>query len=136
LPEGGVPSWFYERPASSDAQARRREFLAVGLDNWLKLSGTRPIFTWRLGQERPTIALDGGGVYGAVVRQVIFLAARLDGLAVCTACSRPYIPNRRPAAGRNNYCRDCGKPASDRDTKRRRRARLKQEKGAHDAEEA
>lgn len=60
----------------------------------------------------------------AVVFQTILSISRTDGFAICSACSKPFIPSRRPQKGRNSYCPDCGSRAAWRVAQRKRRERM------------
>ena len=55
----------------------------------------------------------------------IHLLFRVSGgdFAICMNCQNMYQPSRNPARGKNSYCKACGKRASDRDSKRRKRAK-------------
>lgn len=112
-------------------RAWRQEIFAVLLDGWLELGRVRPLFQWSTVREparHPTVRLGGGSVYGAVAREVVFIVARVDGLAICSGCGAAFVPKRRPAAGRKTWCPECSESgAAARDRQRRRRERLPQE---------
>jgi hypothetical protein len=50
-----------------------------------------------------------------------------DGVAICLACQRSYIPDRRPDPTRRNYCPSCGRRAAVRDASRAYRERKRTE---------
>ena len=125
------PTWPSEDTPDERTLANRRDLFGCVLDGWLQLSAIRPAFRWPPNHKHPGIHLTGGGVHGAVVRQVAFVAANVNGLAVCNGCGRAYVPvKRRPSATRSSWCPTCGKAAADREAQRRRRARLKDEETA------
>ncbi len=114
-----------------------KRFLGMVVDHWLDLGGVRPVFRWVGERDGPVIDLEGGGVFGAVMKHLAFSIARVDGFEVCAGCGAAFIPRRRPAPGRDSWCGadECMK-ASDRARQRRRRARIAQEEEADDAQEA
>jgi hypothetical protein len=66
----------------------------------------------------------GISLIGALTVQLLASAAG-SGFSVCSACGKPYVPRRRPAAGRRQYCPSCGRAAALRDAKAAYRARLR-----------
>ena len=104
--------------------------LSDALQKWGLLADVRVIFSWNPYAD-PQITL-GGSLLGTLVLQVMLAAARVDSLAMCTACGSPYIPTRKPAEGRRSYCPACGPRAAWRDAKqaeRDRRRALTKKKG-------
>lgn len=73
---------------------------------WLILSmcDVGVIYTWDPPDPRPNIRLGGGGVLGAVFREVAFTVARTEGLAVCSNCGRGFIPPRKPRRDQRVWC--------------------------------
>jgi hypothetical protein len=65
---------------------------------------------------RPRVVVGGDGLFGAIGVALLLAVTRTDGLAVCSACALPYVPDRGPRAGQRNYCsscRDAGVPHRD-----------------------
>jgi hypothetical protein len=104
----------------------QRWMLSLVLDGgWLRPAGSRPMFRWE-GAGRK-VFLGEGGLFGELAQRLMSAIARTDGVAICSACGRPYMPGRRPDPDRRMYCDDCrnkGRPQRDaaRDYRRRKRA--------------
>jgi hypothetical protein len=81
------------------------QVLAACLNAWLELGGVKPTVDWR--HSRGAILLGGHGVVGALAQQLMLAVAGQDALALCSACGREYVPERRPRPDRRNYCQDC-----------------------------
>ena len=94
------------------------------INTLLSWQRVRPVFHWTKGI--PSMSLDSEGLFGTLVTQLMFNVSRTDGWAVCTACGRSYVPNRRPPKGKRNYCpeKECQKAksrATSRDDYQRRK---------------
>jgi hypothetical protein len=97
--------------------------IAVCVDEWLQLARVRPVVRW-LDGEAARISLGGGNLFGAVGITLAMQAARLEGLAICSACGIAYTPTRRPRADQRHYCERCrteGAPQRDAATDYRKR---------------
>jgi hypothetical protein len=82
------------------------------LNYWLWMAGVQPRLNW---PGRP-------GVVAAMAVKLRFECSRTDGLAVCTSCGTPFLPQaRRPRRDHNPYCSDCGLKAAQRDAAARYR---------------
>ena len=103
--------------------------LAEDIDEWIRIGGVRPSFRYNLETETIDVELHPGALLGALSTQLAFAVARTDGLATCAACGSPFVPKRRPVAGRRTYCPTCGIKAAQRDASRAYRARARK-KGA------
>ena len=120
---GRLDDWktIYDYPRDDDAQTRFIAFLeqirndervafeklnlSVVLNRLLTLGNVQPQVVW--DREDPTIQFGGPRLFGNLVIQLVLAVSRTEGLAVCTACGNSYIPPRRPASTRNNYCQVC-----------------------------
>ncbi len=99
-----------------------RHVLGSIVDQLLRVADVRVQFGWLQGP--PEIAFTTHSLVGALATQVALATARSDGMAICTACGHMYLPERRPALGRRNYCQTCrATGAPERDAQRARRAR-------------
>lgn len=88
----------------------QRYQVAFVVERWLSLGGVRPRFTWEgltPSFELGGPALIGTGLFGALAVQLLLSISRIDGLEVCSGCTHPYLPSRRPQSGRRHYCPDC-----------------------------
>jgi hypothetical protein len=94
------------------------------IHQWLSRVVVMPFLDWE-DPKHPTIRLGNGRLPAAIALELLFIAARTDGLAICAACGIPYVPRRRPRAGERTYCRDCGRKTAVRDAARRYRAEVK-----------
>lgn len=118
--------------------------VAKEVQRLLVLAGVRPQFTWTSAgiiltygarstwdniPAKPRL-LDGHHhgytLFPAIVMQLVTSVSQVDGLAICSACRREFIPSRRPAANKRSYCKQCrddGAPIRDAQRDCRRRAR-------------
>jgi hypothetical protein len=93
---------------------------------WLELGGVRPQFTWtpdagaqilfgcRPAWEplpaKPTRLmghLHGTTLFGALAIQLMIESAEVEALVVCSACQTQYLPKRRLAITKRNFCPSC-----------------------------
>lgn len=76
--------------------------------NWLiRVTAIRPVFNW---EDAPELELGGSAALASVVRQLIFVSARTDGVAFCDGCGHPYVPKtRKPKTGQRKFCPECRK---------------------------
>jgi hypothetical protein len=107
FPVFAVPSAIGSR---AEALQSERHRVAYVVQRWLSLGAVRPRFTWE--GLTPTFELGGPtvkgtGLFGALAVQLLLIISRIDGLALCSGCAIPYIPPKRPQAGRRNYCLEC-----------------------------
>lgn len=117
--ERDAPWW------SRDVAGERMQ-LAMVLQEWLHLGGVAPSVQWAdMGKgDGLRVGLQREGLFGVLATELVFTAAKTDGLAWCDGCKGFYVPRRKPRKDRNNYCDRCreeGVPARMR--KRRQRAR-------------
>ena len=82
--------------------------VANGVDMLLRISGLRPVCRYRHGHFTLQVEPETPSLIGALAYQIMLLVCKSDGLALCTACGEPYVPTKRPADRRRNYCK---KPA-------------------------
>lgn len=121
---GAAADWgtVYERPAQpgppgqGDLDAERLA-LTLLVNEWLVLGNVRPQFWWAEGRNAaPEIRLGGEDLFGALAVQLALAISQTDGLALCSACGSPYVPERRPRPDERHYCaacRDAGRPIRD-----------------------
>jgi hypothetical protein len=96
--------------------------LAGVIDQLLAAYGVRLEFSWAVGP--PELAFATSTLTSALVLDLASACAKSSGIAICTNCSRPYVPARKPASGRRRYCESCRKQnAPLRDAQRDSRAR-------------
>ena len=96
------------------------------IELWLYPTWPHIHFDWE--EEQPTLGLSTPRLWDILALQIVLAASRTDGIAICSACARPYLPSQQPKANRRSYCPTCreeGKPQRDaaRDYRRRRRER-------------
>ncbi len=73
------------------------------VQNWLMdVGGVRPELS---GQG--VLEFGAPGLFGNLVFQLVLAVSQTEGLAMCSECGMSYIPKRRPAHTRNNYCDAC-----------------------------
>ena len=83
---------------------RRRE-LSIFVNTWLAWGDVRP--SLRLMMNGISEARLGGspyfgGLFSALSLQLLFMIAGADSLAICSACSKPYTPKRKPQGPRGS----------------------------------
>jgi hypothetical protein len=62
-------------------------------------------------------------LFGALGFQLLLRLTSPQKQVLCSACSKPYAPKRRPAASKGNYCPSCGRRVAVRLAKERLRDR-------------
>lgn len=70
-------------------------------------------------------------LFAVLVLQLMVMIADKEGLAICCACHKTYLPERQPSVGRRNYCPRCradGVPFRDSKREQRRRTRARSAK--------
>lgn len=106
----GPEDWRELNIDDSDVTVRRRLAqervqLGVVLSQFLGQARVGMEFVW--DAETPALSPSGAGLFGALVLQLASAVGRSDGLAICSACSKSYIPRRRPRPDRRQYCDEC-----------------------------
>lgn len=98
-------------PTTLDGQ---REALAAVIGAWLAIGAVRPALTWG-GPGRPAepaMALGVTTLFGGLVLELLLSIAGKVGVALCSGCGVPYVPDRRLPSARfgevpRRYCADC-----------------------------
>jgi hypothetical protein len=129
---GRAEDWdaFYSPHSDGNGNGHGRD---IGLDkfaltslvnHWLELGNVGPTFDW--GDDGPMVSLDLE-LFGVLASQLLMTINRTRGIGICSSCGLPFIPiNRRPQAGRRNYCQSCRKRGAWRDAKAAQRRREKE----------
>jgi transposase len=92
---------------------------------WLYPAWPEIIFEWEA--EHPSLGLSTPRLWDILALKIVLAAGLSDGIAICSACGRPYLPDQQPKAGRRSYCPECralGKPQRDASRDYRRAQRL------------
>ena len=97
--------------------------LSAAMNDWLLWGSVRP--TMEYERDSWSVKLKGHGLFGALALYLCLTIGQTGGFAICTSCSRPYIPRRQPNPNRRQYCRECGSKAAQRDAARDYRHRKK-----------
>lgn len=100
-----TPGWDPPLWSSIDHPVQAHEFFDMAINYWLELANVRPAFS--SFEKAKRVMLRGGGLFGALVSQILFAVGRSKGLAFCTGCGSVYNPTRLPNSRRRNYCPDC-----------------------------
>lgn len=86
-----------------------------GVNQWLALGNLRPEIKWY--NNNITIGFNSASSYGSLFAylalQIMLAIGRQDGLAICSTCGIPYIPDRKPDDKKRRFCLQCrksGKP--------------------------
>ena len=134
LGEGWLPDAFAPAKGLGEAAKigrRRVESERAGVTNavsgWLALARVTPALSWRENDVRLVFSeADTSShlrLFGVLGMQLLFAVSRGNGPSVCSACGVPYVRSRRAAAGRRNYCKDCGTRAAWRFAKAKERTK-------------
>ncbi len=91
--------------------------LAAVVNTWTRTGNCAPQLVVSDQLENAPLIFDGDG-FSTLAFQLA-LAVRGGELALCSACSIPYLRKRLPQTGRNNYCPECGERAASRIRRRR-----------------
>jgi hypothetical protein len=92
-------------PASVDELLRRVVGRLLAVAN----VGIAPDWTPRGG-----LVTGGYGLLGALALELAAVVSGTRAFAMCSSCSRPFRPARRPPAGKRRYCPDCQARHQDR----------------------
>jgi len=103
--------------------AAQRFCMAHTISGYLRApGGISFFFDWSVSKPKLTF-LTGLGFIHLLWQQMAQLFAGVAGVYTCDACQRVYIRSgRKPQAGRENFCEDCGTKAAKRKFARRKRA--------------
>ena len=120
-----IPWWTPPRPTDRF----ECELVASKINDWLEIGNVRPALVWLRDRQvvfsgSGTQSRTGATLFGSLSIQLLMLATRTTGLAVCSGCGTPYVPKRRPRSDQRCYCHRCradGVP--QRDAKRDERKR-------------
>jgi len=85
----------------------RRELVVSEVSRWLVQCWIRPAIAW--DEPNPTFRLRSDTLIGVIGISLLTAILKRGGLATCAACGSPYVPKRKPAPGRNQFCEHCGK---------------------------
>lgn len=101
---------------------QQQELVAQLLEEWLDRVGGFKV-TVRTPHASPAVGLEGLGPVAAAASLIVVGLGSRASLAVCANCEEPYLPNRRPASGRETFCpdADCGPRAASRRWKKKKR---------------
>jgi hypothetical protein len=93
------------------------------LNTWLQDAGLTLIVTNK--GNGPEIHLSNTTYFAfpVLALQLVLYVNGAKEVSTCSACGGFYLPDRRPPAGRNHYCQECGKKAANRVAIRRFRER-------------
>ncbi len=92
-----------------------------GVVNWWLRAGNAVLgFSWR--ENGPQAHLPEWTLRGAIAKDLMLTVCRVDGLAFCDNCSRPFIPSRKPRKDQHTWCpREVCQSARYRRSKRKQR---------------
>lgn len=108
---------FCQRPSLAQT------YLAGLINDWLALANVQPRLSWG-GPEstKPRFNLAGWGTFGILGVQLMAAVTRSQHVYICDGCGFPYIRERKPQAGRRNYCPACGEREANRQRQRKWRS--------------
>jgi hypothetical protein len=113
---------------------RQRSCVVSFVNEWIGMGDVRLYVTWgELGEpgEQQGIKLGGDwaycGLFGALAVQLALAVggSGTEKTAVCAACGKPYQCKISPKEGQRNFCKACGKTASNRLRMREKRQAAK-----------
>lgn len=115
-----------QRPRSVEDD---RDHFQLWVGEWLRWG--RPAFSFSWLEREPQVTV-WAHTFGHLALQLVSSATRLHGLAWCIECGQAYLANRKPQAGRRNYCQECGETAASRNRQREYQSR-KRRRGSEQA---
>jgi hypothetical protein len=116
----------------SDLLTEARFGLMSQMRKLVEVAHLQPRLYWNPDTNQWQIDFDSpsrSNLLAVLILQLMLLVADKEGYAICSGCHRTYIPEKRPAATRRNYCHrtECRKRAAWSDSKREQRRRKRQE---------
>jgi hypothetical protein len=119
--------WFEEWERREPSMAERRACVTYSADKWLRFANVSPRLPWwseaRRVQLSPAV---GSGITDILALQLAAALTCPRGIWQCDGCGEIIDAvrqgRRRPQAGRQHYCSNCGSRASKRRSAQRRRA--------------
>ncbi len=102
--------------------------LALLVTEWLNYGGVQPVLQWGAQADgphdvsRPHLKLAPHGLFGVLALQLATALARVERIAFCSSCGKPYFATKKPSQGRRNFCKGCGSRAAWRLAKRDERS--------------
>ena len=102
-------------PLKTTDQQQLRNMLATAVDRLMQLGNVRPRLVFdRKKPDVKSVQLGRspgnaeGSPFSAIALHTLFAVAGSHGVAVCSACGSPFVPeNRRPQSGKRRYCPAC-----------------------------
>ena len=76
------------------------------IDFWLRMTRARAMFEATAQRRRITFG-GPGGLFPTIALELALTMSRTEGLAICCACGRAYVPERKPRPDRRHYCENC-----------------------------
>jgi hypothetical protein len=106
----GLGAWLTE--LDSDEPRHQRTALMALMSAWLGTGAVTPGVEWNAAQNQPAVSLSVSTLFGGLVLELAVAVAGTAGLALCSNCSLPFIPPRRPSRGQlaggvGTYCSAC-----------------------------
>lgn len=95
-----------------------RIVIAKKIDRWLDRGNLNLRLDWH--GAKPSIYVSCN-IVGLIGCHLMLAVNRSQGIAICTSCSFPYPPKKRPSPGRGNYCDKCKGKAPSRESQATRR---------------
>ncbi len=131
----GLQPWWFRQPdyaPPAPTLRNHRELVEVFTERWVNAGHVRPTLRWTANARK--VELAGRGLMGALAANLLAAVHGTTSLAVCSGCTRPYLPTRTPRGTQRHYCgrcRDDGEPLRDakRDSRARAQARALRRKG-------
>jgi len=72
--------------------------LTAVLGAWMSMGAVNPAAEWTAGADRPFISLSVSSLFGGIVLELVTAVAGSAGIVLCSNCSMPFLPSRRPTA--------------------------------------
>lgn len=96
----------------SESLDDQRTALMAVLGAWMSTGAVHPEAEWTAGADEPFITLSVSSLFGGIVLELATAVAGRAGFALCSNCSTPFLPRRRPTArqvagGVAIYCPAC-----------------------------
>ena len=106
----GLGTWLHGLDA--DKPDDQRTALMAVVSGWFATGAVTPGIEWNAGSEPPSVSLWVSTLFGGIVLELAVAVVGSAGIVLCSNCSLPFVPGRRPTARQLDgevgiYCSNC-----------------------------
>lgn len=114
----GLGAWLHGLDA--DKPGDQRTALMAVVSGWFATGAVTPGIEWNAGHEQPSVSLWVSTLFGGIVLELAVAVVGNAGIVLCSNCSLPFVPRRRPTARQLagqvgiycSACREAGVPTN------------------------